>query len=157
MKLYLCGLLNGFEVLSSLTIVNPNGLGRGAVRINDLAIKYPLPCPVTYWGHFMWVLGDDSGEIVVTGTNPTPLELYVFNPPTGTAMSLWSSYGISVNLLRAYLEIFDNQKRTWNESDTRQALVESVYIWKKGYGYPGQHRLDSSDNPSDKPLLYGVV
>ncbi|KDQ52223.1 hypothetical protein JAAARDRAFT_485561 [Jaapia argillacea MUCL 33604] len=137
-RFYLRGFLNGLEVLSSPTVVNPQGSGSGTVRISDLAVKYPLPCPIAYRGSFTWVLGDERDEIWVTGTNPSPLELYIFKAPTGTAMSLWPSYGISVNLLRAYLAIFDNRKRIWTESEARRALVQSVYdgafLYDNAYG-----------------------
>ncbi|KDQ55471.1 hypothetical protein JAAARDRAFT_79859 [Jaapia argillacea MUCL 33604] len=120
--LYLRALLNGIEVLSSPTVI----VGSGYLRVTDLAITNPLPCPIAYWGDFVWVLADGNGEIAVTG-NTTRLEMYTFRTPVGAAVALWSSFGISVNLLRAYLSIFDSSKIVWSVADARRALVESVF------------------------------
>ncbi|KDQ52225.1 hypothetical protein JAAARDRAFT_485569 [Jaapia argillacea MUCL 33604] len=126
-RLYLRGLLNGLEVLSSPTPINPNGAGSGNATVTTLEIKYPLPSPIAYRGWFTWVLGDQNGTIVVTATARTHLELYAFKAPIGTAMKMWLTRGIFVNLFRAHMEVFDNRKREWTESDARRALVQSVY------------------------------
>ncbi|KDQ55473.1 hypothetical protein JAAARDRAFT_195844 [Jaapia argillacea MUCL 33604] len=138
-SLYLRGLFNGIEVLSSPTPINPWGTGAGEVMVSDLAITNPLPFPIAYRGNFVWVLANGDGETVVTGTT-TPLEIYVVKTPIVAAMALWLPFGISVNLLRAYLPIFDNNNRAWNETDARRDLVERVFggpfSYENVYGRP---------------------
>ncbi|KDQ55476.1 hypothetical protein JAAARDRAFT_195846 [Jaapia argillacea MUCL 33604] len=125
-SLYLRALFNGIEVLSSPTPINPWGTGAAEVTVRDLAITNILPFPIAYRGNFVWVLANGDGETVVTGTT-IPLEIYVFGAPTPAAMVLWMPFGISVNLLRVYLPVFDNNNRTWAEIDARRALVERVF------------------------------
>jgi hypothetical protein len=113
------GLLNGTLVTSSPVTVTSTG----PIVVQKFVQSSQRGSPVSYRGLFQWRLRDGSTTVATFGTQ-TSLELYtVVSPPA----ALWPSVGISVNLLRAYVAVWNSTVSSWALADFYRYVAQTIF------------------------------
>jgi hypothetical protein len=103
------------------------------------------PFPIAYAGEFRWQVKQGTTVVATFGT-PTHIELYTIAAPSG---ALWSSYGVSVNVLRQYLVPWNATTYTWPLPAfyhfTATSIYNSPFKYDTRYmtsGSGGSYKLD---------------
>jgi hypothetical protein len=107
------GLLNNASIVQCVVTVR----GTGQHFLNTFYRTNTRPFPVSFRGYWQWRLWR-NGVIIGGFPTLTYIELYSITAPSA---SLWSPYGVSVNLLRLHIPIWGTVVANW--------MATHFYAW----------------------------